>query len=124
MKRIAMPSAGPRLASCVASLSLLATAAVAHSPVESTRPSDGATLASAPEELLVTFARPARVVKMVMTHTGAGGASETRLELPKAFVTDLRLTPELPGTGDYEVLWRAMGEDGHVLEGTFAFEVR
>ena len=27
-------------------------------------------------------------------------------------------------TGSYEVRWRAMGEDGHVLKGTLNFEVK
>ena len=117
---------GRRTAPSVALLGLLVAAvALAHAPLESTYPADGATLERVPDELRLAFARPARVVKVVLTHAGAGDASRTLLELrSKGFFTDVRLALELPGPGAYEALWRAMGEDGHVLEGTFAFEVR
>lgn len=109
-------------------LGLIATiwagTALAHSPVKTTSPSNEEVLTSEPEMLHMIFAAPARVMKVVMIHSTADASHETRLEIPsRDFVTELHLTPEFSGAGDYAVQWRALGEDGHVLKGEFSFEI-
>jgi len=106
-------------------LAACAPFALAHTPSESTHPVDGATLEAVPEMLHVKFAEPTRVVKVVLTHTGPEGTHETRLAPPSKEPTEmLHLTPELPGTGEYALTWRALGADGHVVTGSFTFRVR
>lgn len=103
---------------------LSATLAFAHSEMETTSPENQAKLDVAPEMLHLTFSAPARVMKVVMTHTTADGANEMRLEIPsRELVDEVHLTPEFPGAGAYRVEWRALGEDGHVMTGEFSFDV-
>ena len=108
------------LCSCLPSVT-----AFAHTDVVSTDPADGATLDAAPETLRVRFAAPLRVVKASVTRTAPDGARESRAERPApAPSEELTLAPGLVGTGDYAIVWRALGDDGHVVEGGFAFRVR
>lgn len=105
-------------------LILSTTLAFAHSDMKTTSPKNQAKLDAAPEMLHLTFSAPARVMKVVMTHTTADGANEMRLEVPsRELVDEVHLTPEFPGAGAYRVEWRALGEDGHVMTGEFSFDV-
>lgn len=98
--------------------------ALAHSPMKSTSPANQAMLDAVPENLHLKFAKPARVLKVVMTHSVDGALHEERLELPtKKAVEDMQLTPEFKGSGAYKIEWRALGEDGHVIKGDFTFDV-
>lgn len=103
---------------------LSTTFSIAHSPMKSTSPANDAKLDAVPEMLNMIFAKPARVLKIVMTHSIDDAVHEERLELPtKDAVNEMRLTPEFMGAGNYKVEWRALGEDGHVLKGDFSFDV-
>lgn len=97
---------------------------LAHSPMKSTSPANQAMLDAVPETLYLKFAKPSRVLKVVMTHSADDALHEERLELPtKKAVEDMQLTPEFKGSGAYKVEWRALGEDGHVIKGDFTFDV-
>ncbi|KPB00641.1 copper resistance CopC family protein [Ahrensia marina] len=99
-------------------------ASLAHSPMKSTSPENEAMLDAEPEMLHLNFAKPARVLKVVMTHSTADASHETRVEIPtKDAVEEMHLTPEFMGEGTYKVEWRALGEDGHVIKGDFTFDV-
>lgn len=77
-----------------------------------------------PASINLTFAKAARVTKVTLTHTIGDASHVDRLELPsKKFITEMELTPEPRGAGDYKVDWRALGEDGHVLKGSFSFTI-
>lgn len=107
----------------VLSLALTASA-FAHSPLKATMPADGETVSGSPEMLHLVFAKPARVTKVMLKHTNGDMSHENKLELPsKKFATELMLQPEFKGPGDYEVEWRALGQDGHALKGSFKFKV-
>ena len=107
------------------SLGLALTAsAFAHSPLKATMPSDGQTVSGTPDMLHLVFAKPARVTKVMLKHTNGDMSHQDKLELPsKKFTTELMLQPEFKGPGNYEVEWRALGEDGHALKGSFKFKV-
>ncbi|RNC95950.1 MAG: copper resistance protein CopC [Oricola sp.] len=108
----------------LAALLLAATPALSHSEMNMTEPADGATLDAVPETIQLKFTAPARVMKVEMMHTN-GAASHTKaIEIPTfAMVDAISLTPEFMGAGRYEVNWRALGEDGHVMTGSFSFTV-
>lgn len=61
---------------------LTATSSWAHSPVEAIIPVDQAQLETVPERLQMNFKSPARILKVVMTHSLDGTSRETRLDLP------------------------------------------
>lgn len=109
--------------SAIFSLSLVGSA-FAHSPLKATTPADGQTVFGSPEILHLVFAKPARVTKVMLKHTSGGMSHENKLKLPsKKFATELMLQPKFKGPGDYEVEWRALGQDGHALKGSFKFKV-
>jgi methionine-rich copper-binding protein CopC len=102
-----------------------AGAASAHTEVASTRPADGAVLAAAPRQVVVTYGAPV---------AGAGEAS-VRVEGRDALAGPARLAPSdarrlvVPvepgsGAGRYAVRWTVTGADGHDVTGELAFRVR
>ncbi|MEZ5657865.1 MAG: copper resistance protein CopC [Burkholderiaceae bacterium] len=94
----------------------------AHSPMSGSTPADGARLSEPPAELTLRFARPARVVRVELV--GADGKAQA-LEIPsRDKVKELALPVSVPGSGNYEVRWRALGADGHAMSGTFHFSVQ
>ena len=112
-------------AALLATVLLLASAApaFAHAVPLSTTPTSGATLRSAPGDVVVTFDSPVRPGprNAAVRNDGVdvlGGRAKSapgnRLVLP--------LQPGL-GDGDYSVRWSAVSEDGHEEEGVIAFGV-
>lgn len=113
-----------QLTLAIALVFALITAALAHSPVNGSTPKDGSTIASVPEALVMTFANPARVTKVTLTHKTATASHPTDLEISsKGFVKKISFTPVWKGAGDYVVEWRALGDDGHPMKGSFSFIV-
>lgn len=102
----------------------IASAALAHSPLKSTSPAANEILTKVPEQVNLVFAKPARVTKVTLTHTNGDANHTDRLKLPsKKFITEMALMPEFRGAGEYKINWRALGEDGHALKGSFSFTV-
>ena len=108
----------------------LSLPALAHSPLKRTVPANGDTLTDNPPNLLLEFAKPARITKVLLKFTTNGNgndngtASEEKLQLPsKQFQTEMLFHPQFSGPGTYEVEWRALGQDGHAMKGSFVFSV-
>jgi len=101
-----------------------ATPAAAHTDLVSTDPADGKVLSAPPERLTMRFGEDildggARVV--------AQDQSGGKVDLGPEQVNGPELTAAWPGTaaeGTYTVAWRAVSDDGHPLEGRFAFTVK
>lgn len=97
------------------------TTAWAHSPLSASSPSDGERLAAPPSTISLSFARPARLVKVDLVPDGGNRVS---LRIPsREMVRETSLPVAVPGSGRYEVHWRALGDDGHAMSGRFAFTV-
>ncbi|MEQ8401585.1 MAG: copper resistance protein CopC [Silicimonas sp.] len=98
--------------------------AMAHSPLETSVPADGDELAAVPETIDMTFAAPARVMKVEMIHTNGDASHMVTVNIPtRDEIETISLTPDFMGAGAYQVDWRALSEDGHVITGTFSFTV-
>jgi copper transport protein len=109
----------------VVAAAALAPAASAHARLVSTRPSDGAVVASAPREVRVTFddaVRPTTGAEVVRNGDGSVLAGEERSTRADRRTLVLPLRTGLPN-GDYSVRWRAVSDDGHVEAGVLAFRV-
>ena len=117
---------------------LFPLSALAHSPLSNLSPEDGAKLDDAPSEISMVFKSPAKLIKFELRKERPG-AKKSLLDglfgndggevvpLPNAVLMEMSAThviplPKITG-GDYQVKWRAMGEDGHVIKGDFAFTV-
>jgi len=104
-------------------LLLSATAALAHSKVDTTAPANGAVLAQAPARIVLSFAKRIRLTKVRMRH-GDSPAVDLDLTRHKGFAT--RFAIPLPGRGGglYRVEWRGLAADGHTMRGGFEFRVK
>ena len=115
--------------------------ALSHSPLEKAIPSDGAVLATPPTEYKMLFKSPAKLIKFEIFQKGEDNNKKSSL-LKSLFknsngkLIEINFKPSLVlseshlikipkiNFGSYEVRWRAMGEDGHVLKGILTFEVK
>jgi copper transport protein len=96
--------------------------AAAHAELLSTDPVDGAVLADAPAEIVLTFNEPVVVRDgAVRLFTGAGRDVDAR---PRA--VDTRVVIGLPDRlpdGTYVLSWRVVSADSHPVAGGFSFSV-
>ena len=110
-------------------LTILPALAFAHSPLKSVDPIDKAVLTEAPTEYKMIFKSPAKLIKFeILKQAEEKDKKPLPLKLnhkPSKLWYESHVV-KLPkiSTGSYEVRWRAMGEDGHVLKGTLNFEVK
>ena len=119
----------------------LPTTVFPHSPLKQANPMDGALLSEAPTEYKMLFKSPAKLIKFEILKKGKNDNKDTSLlkslfknsddklietnYKPSLVLSESHLI-KLPkiNFGSYEVRWRAVGEDGHVLKGTLTFEVK
>ena len=110
-------------------LTMLPALALAHSPLKSVDPIDKAILTEAPTEYKMIFKSPAKLIKFeILKQAKEKDKKPLPLKLnhkPSKLWYESHVV-KLPkiSNGSYEVRWRAMGEDGHVLKGTLNFEVK
>ena len=115
--------------------------AIAHSPLQKANPANGAVLETPPTEYKMLFKSPAKLIKFEIFQKGYNDNKKSSL-LKNLFknsdrkLIEINYKPllvlseshsiKLPNinVGSYEVHWRAMGEDGHVLKGILTFEVK
>ncbi|MGV6839751.1 MAG: copper resistance CopC family protein [Planktomarina sp.] len=100
----------------------LGTLAVAHSKINTTVPADGAQLASPPQMINLSFAKKIRLTKVEVS---ISGGEELSLDLSqhKSFATQFDLPLPSQAKGPYTIEWRGLSQDGHVMQGSFTFEV-
>ena len=119
-------------------LVILPMAAHAHSPLSSSFPSDGETLDVPPVEIIMDFKASAKLIKVELIKSNDkkgngflggmfGGDDGEPVPLGKSFLMSMNKRQVIPipslGEGSYFLLWRAMGEDGHVIKGKLTFKV-
>ena len=112
-----------------------------HSPLKQANPMDGALLTKAPTEYKMLFKSPAKLIKFeifqkIPSENKKSSLLKSLLKNSDGKLVKLNYKPSLVlseshliklpkiNDGSYEVRWRAMGEDGHVLKGILTFEVK
>ena len=106
----------------VAAISLLsASPAFAHAALKVSTPKSGATVA-APQNLSLTFSEKVRLTAVRVT---ADGKDVSGVQVDRSAPAAPSFTVPLPklAPAKYEVRWTALGDDGHPVNGTFAFTV-
>ena len=95
--------------------------ALAHASLLSAQPADGAVLAEAPTELVLTFNEPVSPLAVLLV--GLDGASRP-LDTVSAIGNALRIAlPADQGAGTHVISWRAISADGHPIAGTTSFSL-
>lgn len=104
----------------VAILLLGSSAASAHDRLVSSSPADGATLATTPTKVVLTFSDEVVPVGTQLVVSGPDGeVQQGRPRVDGATVTQA-IAPGSPA-GRYTVTWRVTSKDGHPVSGTLAF---
>ena len=119
-------------------LMILPMATNAHSPLSSSTPKNDEALDVPPVEIVMNFQSPAKLIKVELMKLETnpeigfvgglfGGGGGELIPLGESFLLSMSKRQIIPmpslGEGDYLVLWRAMGEDGHVIKGELTFKV-
>jgi len=94
----------------------------AHSRKETTVPADGASLTEPPSVIAMEFDAPMRITAVSLVN-GAGETIGFKATTGPRAVTRYEATPPALGPGDYVVEWRGLADDGHPMQGRFAFTV-
>lgn len=97
---------------------LLPAPALAHDTLVSADPEDGASVATMPEEITLTYSADILDVSPVVRLADADGEVVAELE-PVVDGPEVTAAVEDPlPAGDYQVQWRVVSSDGHPIEGT------
>lgn len=94
---------------------------LAHTTLVSSDPADGAVLRRPPQRVVLTFTQAPLAAGMALRATGPAGSFGLKPEL-----NGTRVVADWPGTensGQYRVSFRVVAEDGHPIEGSFAFRL-
>ena len=118
---------------------VLPISANAHSPLASSSPQNGETLAEPPTEIFMEFKLPAKLIKVDLTKQSDkqgknllgrlfGGDDGESVPLGTSFLMTIDKRQVIPlqslKDGSYSLTWRAMGEDGHVVKGELTFNIK
>jgi copper resistance protein C len=97
--------------------------ALAHASLTSISPARGATLASAPSQVVLTFDEPVSTSFATVTVTGPGGAS---VSSGRAVVNGATVKQPLATgltSGSYRVAYRVVSDDGHPVSSVSTFSL-
>lgn len=102
-------------------LSFAGMSTFAHTPLKSSQPAAGAELATPPERLELEFGGQVNLVRLSLVHEADG---DVALDFKPSTERSRRFSIALPRpltAGRYSAQWAAVGEDGHVVQGTVPF---
>lgn len=101
---------------------LFATGAFAHSKVTKMMPENGSIVESIPQSIELSFGKSIRLTKIEMVHDDA--AQSLDLSGKSSFSKEFSIPFTGKENGKYQINWRGLGKDGHVMKGDFSFEVK
>ena len=96
-------------------------AAQAHAHLRSSVPADGSVLSAPPAQVVLDFSEPARLTAAWIQRRGAARRKLERL-LQESAASIALMVPALR-PGEYELSWRALSADGHIVPGHIHFTV-
>lgn len=112
----------PLFIALIASLLVFVPEAFAHTYLDSTKPTDGATITQDLQTITLTYSGQIEEGSTFSVHTSAG--SEVPLDSIKVQDGVLSGTFASPLPNDtYKVEWNSISQDGHPLSGSFSFTV-
>lgn len=101
--------------------------AMRHLRLVSAFPAKDTVLTSSPDAVRLWLSEPTQAPVSKVTVTGASGAAVPLEKLTRENSKDAPLVAKLVkpvGNGRYVVTWKAMSKDGHVVNGTYRFQVK
>ena len=119
-------------------LLILPMTANAHSPLASSSPQNGETLDAPPTKIVMVFKLPAKLIKVNLRKFSDkqekhllgrlfGGGDGELVTLGTSILMNIGERHVIPlpflASGTYSLDWRAIGEDGHVINGDLTFKI-
>lgn len=92
----------------------------AHTTLESASPAEGETVATPLEKVEIHFAENIEPLSVLELENKSGETLKPTEILVSENVLIGTFTPPVPN-GDYTVLWKIVGKDGHLIEGEYSF---
>lgn len=108
----------PSLLSGVA-LIAFAVAAGAHAHLQKASPADGSVITTSPSNLVLNFSEAARMTALSIQK--GDGPKQSLKPLPTAATQQISIPLPSLTLGSYEVSWRVVSNDGHVMSGALHF---
>lgn len=96
--------------------------AAAHAHLQQSDPADGATITAAPAQFTLQFSEAARLTALTLVKGGQSGA-EKITPLPTAAAAQLHVPAPQLAPGSYELRYRVISADGHIMAGSVHFTV-
>jgi methionine-rich copper-binding protein CopC len=118
-------SARARSASPAAAYLLLALwplAALAHAHLQSSDPADGAVISDMPAQFTLQFSEAAQLTALTLSKTGQA-TPQKLAPLPAVAAAQQQVAAPRLGPGDYELRYRVISADGHLMAGKIHFTV-
>lgn len=110
------------LITSAALLLALAMPVLAHESRESTSPENGAIVKGSPEEIGVEFDGMMRITQFEVK--GPDGSVRLEEQSGSELLERYVVKPQEPlSAGDYQVRWRGLSADGHMMSDGFTFSV-
>ena len=109
---------------------VMAGASMLHLKLSRSEPAANAVLTAAPTQIRLWFTqKPELSVTSIKLRSGAGATAVERALAPlsRTDVANSSITAPVGAalaSGHFEVVWRTMARDGHVLNGVIGFDVR
>ena len=95
----------------------------AHSKVNKTSPADGALLEQVPQDIAFQFDNTIRITRLVLLHDDEHAVGLEYLDGYESYDDYFTLPIVSMGHGAYQIQWRGISQDGHVMQGNFRFAV-
>lgn len=111
------------LAASAVAMFLSLGVAQAHTHLESSMPADGAVVAAAPGEIMLHFSEATRLTSLTL-HKEGDKEPKSVAALPKTASKAVTVPVAGLTAGKYQVQWRAIGGDNHVMTGKLQFTVQ
>ena len=103
-------------------MGIWAAEAAAHYPLKQTLPADGATISDMPPEVILNFKGKIRLTRIRVAHDEKY-IEDLNLDSFESFAASYALPVKDMGSGAYSIKLRGLGADGHILNGSFSFEL-
>lgn len=104
-------------------LAFTASPASAHPYYLSSTPSANAVVSTAPSSITISYTEGLDYTYCHVSLVSPAGKTLTTKRVPAPGASELKVIPPPLGKGTYAVEWTAIGDDGHVVQGTFGFSV-
>ena len=119
-------------------LLIMPIAAIAHTPLASSIPANGEKLDISPTEIIMVFKFPTKLTRVDLKKSpqtksrsllkrlfGSDKSEPILLGKNSLLKTGTRHVIPLPSLkrASYELVWRAIGKDGHVIKGKLSFAI-